>query len=135
MKSMRASILWLLIAAQPALAQLPRLDALGDPLPAGAIARLGTVRYRIGSVASFALSPDGKTLAVETANQLVLWDIDSGKPVLRVPFLRTGYFDERIKNRLVFASDGKSIVHLDNVSVRGYGATTGRQLFKTEVSQ
>jgi WD40 repeat protein len=41
-----------------------RLDAVGDPLPEGAIARLGTLRLvHRGGVAAVAVSPDGKLVA------------------------------------------------------------------------
>src|SRR5690242_4070438 len=49
-------------AAQPA--RTPRLDVNGDPLPDGAVARLGASRFQPpGDVHAIALSPDGTTVA------------------------------------------------------------------------
>jgi RNA polymerase sigma factor (sigma-70 family) len=58
----------------------PKLDADGEPLPAGALARLGSLRLRHGSpVASVAFSPDGKRLATGSWDNLVrIWDPTTG---------------------------------------------------------
>src|SRR5688572_24016264 len=66
----------------------PRLDAFGDPLPPGAIARIGSARIG-GRVAIGALySADGKLLVTSDENRfLYLWDAD-GKAVqhFQVPY-------------------------------------------------
>jgi RNA polymerase sigma factor (sigma-70 family) len=60
-------------------------DLFGDPLPAGALARLGTVRLRHGTNTwSVAYSPDGRTLASSGSNYepfLRLWDSSSGQEI------------------------------------------------------
>src|SRR5262249_25239968 len=57
-----------------------RVDAYGDPLPDGALARLGTVRLRQGSwILSLSLAADGKLLASSGIADVRLWDLSSGK--------------------------------------------------------
>src|SRR5438270_4883143 len=59
----------------------PRSDLYGDPLPPGATARLGSMRFRHGSpVTSVAFSADGKTIvSAEQGNAVQLWEAASGK--------------------------------------------------------
>src|ERR1700730_18122561 len=57
-------------------------DNFGDPVPPGAIARLGTVRFRLGLQSRYfgiALSPDGKTLVCTDEGRR--WDVTSGKEI------------------------------------------------------
>jgi RNA polymerase sigma factor (sigma-70 family) len=58
-----------------------RLDLNGDPLPEGAVARLGTVRFRMGGlVYACAWSPDGKILAASSVDkEIALFDGATGR--------------------------------------------------------
>jgi WD40 repeat protein len=70
----------LLLAAAPLPAQEPARDALGDPLPPGAVARLGTLRLRHQSDAfEAAWSADGSQLwSIDMQGSLRCWDSATG---------------------------------------------------------
>ena len=89
-------------------AEKERVDLHGDPLPPGAIARLGTVRFRAPDEAdALAFAPDGKTIAVSSNAGLFLFDADSGKRMKRLayePFNRRSG-----DNKIAFSPDGKRL--------------------------
>ncbi|MBX9624703.1 MAG: PQQ-binding-like beta-propeller repeat protein, partial [Gemmataceae bacterium] len=74
----------------------PKVDALGDPLPPGALARLGTTRFRVGMwPIHLAPSPDGSQVAVVAGNHgptqyLMILDAATGRTVREVP-IRGGW--------------------------------------------
>ena len=96
-----ASVLrrWRLLAAAPASAADPPADLYGDPLPAGAAAQAGSVRFRhAGPVFAAALSPDGKAVAAEGGDRVLrVWAIPSGKELLSVPASRASPSPCRIR--------------------------------------
>jgi RNA polymerase sigma factor (sigma-70 family) len=70
----------------PAAEQAPaRADLHGDPLPAGVVARLGTVRFRHGSqVTGLAFAPDGKTIISCAYDRTIrVWDVSTGREAKR----------------------------------------------------
>lgn len=79
-----SSALILLLAASSAAGQ-PKTDFHGDPLPAGAIARVGTVRLRHGKpILDYALTADGKRVTTfDREGSLVEWSTVTGDELRR----------------------------------------------------
>src|SRR5688572_20906710 len=72
-----ACLLAALLAATPAaVAQPPRVDAHGDPLPDGAVLRLGTIGYRVPGVAGVGFRPSGELVALTEKLALHTWPAD-----------------------------------------------------------
>src|ERR1051325_11128989 len=79
--------------------------AHADPLPEGAVARLGTTRFRgDGHFFGAALSPDGKVLATVSYAGIRLHDPASGKEVRRIPHDGGDFFRQ---DSLTLSRDGK----------------------------
>jgi RNA polymerase sigma factor (sigma-70 family) len=86
----------------------PRRDRYGDPLPPGAIARLGTLRYRApDTIETLAFAPDGKTLAVYSHAGLFLMDAASGKVGRQLPTPNAAWGAAHL---LIFSPDSKRLL-------------------------
>jgi WD40 repeat protein len=85
------------------------LDGQGDPLPEGALGRLGSTRYR-GPGYAAALSPDGKLIALLADDDSIkLVDAATGRELARLDAAKHG--GEGI-GRLCFSPDGTALASL-----------------------
>ncbi|HWY85276.1 MAG TPA: sigma-70 family RNA polymerase sigma factor, partial [Gemmataceae bacterium] len=83
-------------------------DLYGDSLPEGAVARLGTVRFRQGAaLRTSALSPDGRLLAGGVSTDIQIWDAETGKTLQRIAGPRSGGV-----SALVFSPDSRLLAAL-----------------------
>ena len=135
---MLRSALFVLLVAASALAETPRFDQHGDPLPEGAVTRFGTMQYRVGSGAGnpAVLSPDGKTLANESWNSITLWDVETGRPRIHLKAAHTvaqsGYRASPTPD-MCFSSDGKYLVRVVSDDLRVWDVATGRERFAIQL--
>jgi RNA polymerase sigma factor (sigma-70 family) len=93
------------VVQQPAKAAgRPEKDVHGDPLPQGAMARLGTIRWRHGSALhDFAFSPDSQLLVTAAWPGVCLREAATGKELAWFPEV---YADR--SGAIAFLPDGKS---------------------------
>jgi WD40 repeat protein len=115
-------------------------DQYGDPLPAGALARLGTVRWRHGGVTGFvAFLPDGKSVISAADDNLIrVWEYPSGKeirhlgPGLRIDpnngFGRAVYYGQS-GLPVAVTPDGKTAAcSFEGGDIKLYEVATGKEL-------
>lgn len=113
------------IRPQPDAQDHVRADRFGDPLPTGAIARLGTVRLRHGYiVSSLVFSPDSKFLiSGGWDNTIRLWEAETGKEIRRL----VGH-DAEVSS-VALSNDGKTLLSgSEDKTVRVWELETGKEL-------
>src|SRR5262245_3971913 len=106
----------------------PTTDLHGDPLPDGAVARLGTVRFNHGdglNVLHF--SPDGKTVLSEGGGFIRLWAAATGKELRRFATGELSWDDQTL-----LSADGKTLTLLNqekgNETVRVWDLDQGNEV-------
>jgi WD40 repeat protein len=116
-------VCWFFLALLSPAAPIPatKVDRHGDPLPPGAVARLGTIRLR-GSSACF--TPDSKQIATLSDRAVCLWNV------------KTGALDRRIGVKesfhiMAFSPDGKRFATATNggIDVAVYDIAAAKPIF------
>jgi WD40 repeat protein len=104
-----------------------------QPLPFGAVARIGSTRYcHPGGVYAAAFSPDGTLLATVGGDQtLRFWEASTGTLLLTIREHQTNY-----QTVLTFTPDGKAVLTPDNDGkIRAWDVTSGKELRRFEFKQ
>jgi len=105
-----------------------RRDLHGDPLPAGAIVRLGAARWRHPGIQRVAFSADGKVLASTStaagpAGGVRLWDAATGRVLHHLSAGKNGAYT------LTLSADGKMVAASSGErTVRVWDVATGKQI-------
>jgi RNA polymerase sigma factor (sigma-70 family) len=121
--------------SQPTLAKKdanrPRVDLLGDPLPSGAIARIGTLRFFGGGLLAY--TPDGKKLVSSSrANEIQILDSRTGETVRRIEFA-----PGRARYIYALAPDGKTLVTTGSLNsvMQVWDPATGKELRRIAIDK
>jgi RNA polymerase sigma factor (sigma-70 family) len=113
-------------------AEQPRTDVHGDPLPPGALARMGTVRFRHGAtVARVAFSADGQLASAAHDNSIRSWDAATGRERRRMHPAQGEYADATQVNTIAFSPDGRYLASGTSTrtwTVRLWDAKTGKEV-------
>jgi RNA polymerase sigma factor (sigma-70 family) len=114
----------------PETANTVNTDRYGDPLPDGALLRLGTVRQRHVRLTSCAVfTHDSKTVIVgDWGGRVVFWDVATGKEVRRVLADASGV------NSLALTADGKLLAAGSRGKVNLWNPNTGAAFTKWTVA-
>jgi RNA polymerase sigma factor (sigma-70 family) len=103
------------------------VDRYGDPLPPGVVARLGTERLAPGHITHLAFSPDGRRLAARDLENLWVWEVESGKEIIRLKLPTVRHW----AIGLAFSPDGQAIaVGCGDHAIHVWETHTGKELHR-----
>ena len=116
---------------RPAHGQIQRTDLYGDPLPEGALVRLGSLRLRHAGLSDFVLPPNGKTILSAGGSVVCSWDLATGRPVREIRL--QGPAAPGLHGSL--APDGKLLVKLHNNKLVVWETDSGKEIKQLPVEK
>jgi WD40 repeat protein len=108
-------------------------DREGQPLPEGAIARLGSLSFRLSTIdqshGGMAISHDGKRLAVYEFGKVHVWELETGKTLQQFDYaFYPGYVEP-----IAISPNGKQVMVFNNVSgIKCWDIESGKVVFEHE---
>ncbi|MFL5338991.1 MAG: WD40 repeat domain-containing protein [Gemmataceae bacterium] len=128
MAAVRALSIVLFVLVAVASPRAADVDRYGDPLPEGAVARCGTVRFRFDVAQLWAqhwalpvVSPDGRLLAAHATKGVEIWGAQDGRVLRRWNTAADVFW-------LAWSPDGKTLAAKEPRAVTLWDSATGRQL-------
>jgi WD40 repeat protein len=107
-----------------------KLDLYGDPLPAGAVARIGSIRFRHVGLSDLVYTSDGKQILSAGGDRVLRWwDLATGKPVRTVNLQGNsgpGFC-------VTLSPDGKTLVAQEGQELIFWEIATGKELKKLPI--
>lgn len=104
--------------------EVVRADIYGDPLPPGALMRLGTARFRHGSdIEVLLFSPRGNIIASYCYPFIRLWDAHTGKELRRIKV----DVNSPIAGLIAFSPDGSKLALGERNAIRILDVETGKE--------
>ncbi|MHC4915827.1 MAG: WD40 repeat domain-containing protein [Planctomycetota bacterium] len=116
----------LLLGTAQAVEAAAKVDVHGDPLPPGAVCRMGTVRFHQRSrINGLCYSPDGKTIASGgDGREVIVWNAETGERIARLDVGHKVVYD------LAFSPGGKLLAAAcEDGTVRAWETAGERKLF------
>jgi WD40 repeat protein len=105
----------------------PRLDLYGDPLPEGAVARLGSLQFRHAGLSSdYVFLAGGKTVLTAGSDRVLrFWDVPTGRQVRGVKLQKAG---PGLGHPLTLSPDGKLLAAIEKSELVLWEVDSGKEL-------
>src|SRR5262245_13479001 len=107
-------------------AKQPRTDRYGDPLPEGAIMRLGTVRLRHPGGHMITFAKDRRSLITAGFYAICLWDVSTGRKILNIEIKRDRW-NRGSPTSIAISPDGKTLAAAIDNRLRMWDVITGNE--------
>jgi RNA polymerase sigma factor (sigma-70 family) len=105
--------------------QEQRTDSHGDPLPPGAVARLGSTRFRHSGLSDFVFLDGGKTILTCGSDRVLrFWDVVDGKPTRTVELKGSAGPGRSI----TLSPDGRTLAAHEGGNIVLWDTATGKEI-------